>query len=80
VRAMRATFFGLPEAQSLLQKLPITGLSRLVTSAALTQEGPPQTVLLSERVPLSRLSGATPASAATCLRLSCPSSRSSESS
>ncbi len=43
-------------------------------NACLTWERPPQIVRLPRSFPLSRLSGATPAMAATCLRFNLPSS------
>src|SRR6202050_5597758 len=79
ITATRATFFGLPAATSRRSKARRTGLYRLATRAAMerparTTARPPQVVRRPRQRPLSRLSGATPASAAISWRLSCPNS------
>ena len=85
MQAVRATFLVLPAAKRRVYKAWRTGLRRLPTRAAMykaarTVARPPQIVRLPRMVPLSRLIGARPTNAATCLRSRVPSSGRSASS
>ena len=71
--------FGLPGGAQALIEGPDNGLKRVATRVAIYRAArtcalPPHTLRLPRRVPLSRLSGATPTRLAACLRPKVPSS------